>query len=171
MLRLVAVFREREVDRHEAGLVVGHQFPLASQRASDVLRHAGRIRKLGVGVGEGVSRRATWIALMKSCLHDDQGPVRVGLEDRPERGEDACLGVVHGLHHYDQAVGLAFEHTQVVARVVVDLAQPPGVEELEEEVVFAGKGIELGRARAGAEPAADFGATAAGERADNRRLS
>ena len=56
-------------------------------------------------------------------------------------------------------------------RVLARFAQAAGIEEAEKALLLIGEGVHLGRAGAGPEAAADFGAAAAGHGVNERCLS
>ena len=115
--------------------------------------------------------RVIRIALVERRLADDHRPLRPAAANRPQRGERLLLGVVHRLDDDDQAVRLLGEEFHVRLRLVVGIAQPAGVEELEDAALLVGKGIDGGGLRAGAKAFADLRVVAASRCADDRGLS
>ena len=105
--------------------------------------------------------RAGRVAFVQRGLQDEDRPVGVAGRDAAEDLQHVLLGVVHGLDHNQDQVGLCFQLGDLRGAVLARFTQAAGIEKAEEAFIFIGEGIHLGRAGTRPEAAADFGAGAA----------
>ena len=125
------------------------------------MRHAKRIGRLGIGIRDHVPRGTRYsgpvgrIAFVQGGLQNEDRPVGVACGDAAENVHDGLLGVVHGLDHHDDQVGLGFQHGDLRRDVSARFTQAAGIEKAEEAFLLIGEGVHPGRAGTGPEAAAD----------------
>ena len=140
---LEALLRPREIDRHDRVDQARESLPLLVEESADVGVEALRFERLGERIRRMLLLR---IREVERRHGEEDGAIRSGGPNPPQRLEDRLEGHVGEAHRGDDELRLVVEAGEVLGRIVLHLAESrgAGVDEAEQRSV-AGRKVVDGR--------------------------